>query len=70
MILLNEGYDKQFMELTAEFESDDARLQQRQIIEMEQGIQEFHDNFQVIPKPSTEFINLKKTLEGLGKQRE
>ena len=68
LMRLNESYDKQFMEMTADFEADDGKLQERQIIEMEQGIHLFNTTFHVIPKPSTELMNLKKTLEGLGKQ--
>ena len=66
----NIEFDKQLIEMNAQFEMANVKLSQKHEKEFKEEIEKFQSLLPTKIKPSTELIKLTKTMEELGKQRE
>jgi hypothetical protein len=66
----NNKYDAELIDMNNEFEITNQKHAAKQEAEMKQFVEDFERNYPKRPKPSTELIQLSKTLDGLGKMRE
>ena len=66
----NENFDKKFYEMNAEFQEMENKLKNQHKQDLEQFLFVFNQSFPQIPKPSTELINLNRTLEICVKKKE
>lgn len=66
----NEEQDKKFLDMDERYQDEQKKMLDRHEKEINEKTEEFNKEFPVLPKFSTEYLNLNKILEGLVKQKE
>jgi hypothetical protein len=66
----NEDQDKKFLDMDDRYQEEQKRTLDRHEKEINEKTEEFNKEFPVLPKFSTEYLNMNKILEGLVKQKE
>lgn len=66
----NSQFDAQLIDMNSQFELANLKLAEKQEKEMKEVVEKIENSIPLNPKPSTELIQLTKTLEGLAKHKE